>query len=501
MVKGSVATGNRFPPFRWVSLIILAAALGFWPALRAGFIYDDRFFVVENASIRSLSLLPDYFTSPQTTTASIPWNPIWRPLRNVSFAIDYLLWGLRPEGYHLANLMFHAANGLLLLFIACRLWPVGPAPLLAALVFMLHPVQSEAVVWVSGRDNLLALFFLLGTWLARLRYRQSQRRTWWCLSLLSFILALLSKETAAAFVFALPLLDYISTARERGAQHRLWLEYLVWTAVVAAYVLLRFWLLGKMAHRGYWGGAGLSNGLTMLWVLAQYIRLTVLPLWLRVDYVVAPVTSLRDGRWIVGAALLIGLSTAVWRYGAKGWPLLAWGWFLIMLLPVANLIPIAAVMAERFLYIPMVGAALAGGRLLAQFPRRTMWIASGLILSLMLGLSVKRSWEWQDPGRFWRIETIRSPQSAIAWNNLGHHYYRRGEMVEAEQCFRQAVSLNPLLAAARASLGDVYYHTQRYRLALEQYQEYLRLEPEAHNREQAIRRIQRIETLLSPPEE
>lgn len=88
------------------SAVILAAAIiiTYWPALRAGFIYDDKFFVVENESIRNLSDLPLHFTDPKATTASIPWNPIWRPLRNVTYAVDYQIWGLNPLGCHIIEI-------------------------------------------------------------------------------------------------------------------------------------------------------------------------------------------------------------------------------------------------------------------------------------------------------------------------------------------------------------------------------------------------------------
>lgn len=476
----------------------LAVLAGYWPTLRAGFIYDDRFFVVENRSVHSLANTPQFFSSPSTTTASIPWNRIWRPLRNVSYALDHALWGLRPIGYHLTNLIIHLTNGLLLLAIAVRLMPKGPAPLMVGLVFAIHPIQSEAVAWVSGRDDLMVALFLLASWLARLRYRQSGRKVWLAGGLALFILSMLSKESAAAFPLVLPFLDILLHRRDRGEKRPLpWSEYTIWVVVAAAYFCIRLAILGGLSHRGYWGGRLLSTIATMLWVHLQYLRLIILPLWLRVDYIVPPVSSFGDWRWMAGLSALAVVTGLVWRFRRYGWLPAAWIWWLVMLLPVSNIIPIAAIMAERFLYLPMVGVSLLAGWFFGGLsPKFRVGLAS-VVLLLMAVLTMKRALEWREPGIFWSTEVSRSPWSPIAHNNLGQHYYRQGDLARAERCFSKALEIHPGLASARASLGDVYYHSGRYRLAVEQYNEYLRLEPNAYNRGQAEQRIQKINIFLA----
>lgn len=496
MVKASAPGRPAFPG--WLAAALALAVLaGYWPALRAGFIYDDRFFVTENRSVHSLANVPSFFSSPKSTTASVPWNDIWRPLRNVSYALDHAVWDLRPFGFHLTNLLLHLVNCLLVAAVAQRFWPGGAAPLLAGMVFALHPVQSEAVAWVSGRDDLLVVAFLLAAWLSRMRYQKTGDKTWLGTALGLFSLALLSKETAAAFPLLLPALDLLAPPSGRRPKRLAWAEYLAWACMAAAYFALRLALLGGLAHRGYWGGSMANNFLTMLWVAAQYLRLLVLPLWLRVDYVVPPVLSWGDWRWMAGLAAVLAVSAVAWRFRADRWPVFAWAWFLVLLLPVSNMIPIAAIMAERFLYPPMVGVALLAGWLLGGLPAMARRTVASLLFLAMAGLTARRADEWREPGRFWSIETSRSPASAIAHNNLGQHHYRQGELAAAESCFLRAVEANPGLASARASLGDVYYHTGRHRMALEQYLEYLSLNPDAPNRVQAELRMQRIRERLA----
>lgn len=496
------APGNQ--PFirRQTMIIALAVLIGYGSTLKSGFMYDDRFFVSENLSVHSLANAPAFFTSPKATTASIPWNNIWRPLRNVSYALDHALWGLKPIGFHLTNLALHLVNCLLMVAIAGRLLPGGPAPLIAGLIFALHPVQVEAVAWISGRDDLLLALFLLSAWLFRMRYLLSGKKAWLAVALACYVLALLSKETATVFPLALPVLDVIfSPDKKHPAGKPRWKEYLIWAAVAGAYFTIRLALLGGLAHRGFWGGSFIANVLTMLWALAQYLRLLVLPLWLRVDYVIPPVVWLGDWRWMAGLAAALTATALAWRYRAARWPLFSWAWFIIFLLPVSNLIPIAAIMAERFLYLPMAGVCLLAGWILAGLSAKPRRILATVLCLAMLGLTLRRGLEWQEPGRFWKTETARSPNSAIAHNNLGQHHYRQGDMGSAEKCFLRALGIHPGLSSARASLGDVYYHTGRYGMAIDQYREYLRLEPQARNRIQAEHRIQRISDRLGQASE
>ena len=120
---------------RWPLLLLLAGLTlaAYWPILGAGFIYDDRSFVTENQSIRSWENIPAFFTDPVGTTASIPWPGIWRPLRGISYLLDYTLWGLRPLGYHLTSLVLHYCNGLLLAALVAFLLESELAGMMASL--------------------------------------------------------------------------------------------------------------------------------------------------------------------------------------------------------------------------------------------------------------------------------------------------------------------------------------------------------------------------------
>jgi tetratricopeptide (TPR) repeat protein len=375
----------------------------------------------------------------------------------------------------------------------------GSIGLVAGLLFLIHPAQTEAVAWISSRGDLLLAFFLLGAWLSRIRYQRNLSRRWLSLALILYAQALLSKETAVMLPVAFIIADIMTPAPDDVRTWRQRLpEYSAWWGVTLVYFAMRSAALGGLAQRPYWGGSLWSTILVMLWAGAEYLRLLVLPLWLHVDYVISPVKTLSDWRWVAGVGLGLVITTlVVARYRRQRWPAFAWAWFLVFLLPVSNLVPITAIMAERFLYLPIIGACLLAAQGLSSLPQRTR-VATLLMIAIpCVALSARRTFEWREPVRFWTVEVARSPLSVIAWNNLGQQYYRNGNLLTAENSYRRAIAIDPDFPGVRASLGDVYYKSGRYQEALGEYRAYLELNPDAHNRVQAEQRMQRIRDLLS----
>ena len=187
--------GTSFTPtfLSNLGIIFLLGLLVYMNSLGGGFVYDDYAFIVNNPHIKTLSH-PGRFFLLKTAT-SFSGHSIWRPLRTLSFAFDYHLWGLEPFGYHLTNVLFHIINGVLVYIIILRLGLAWRVALISSCLFLVHPLQTESVSWISSRgDCLFAAFFLLSLyWYMKGRI---------ILSYLSFILSLFSKETA----LSLPLL-------------------------------------------------------------------------------------------------------------------------------------------------------------------------------------------------------------------------------------------------------------------------------------------------------
>lgn len=450
--------------------VLLLTVIAYWPALKAGFMYDDRFFIQENPKIREWRYVSEYFTDSAHSIASIFWDGIWRPLRTVSYLVDYKVWGLEPFGFHLTSLLWHLLNVALLILLLDLLFQRPRLSLAAGLIFALHPAQAEAVTWISSRGDLMYVAFGLAMFIFYRKYVQTGKKPYLFLSLSSFLPALLSKETAVAMPALVVFYDWLF-----GGQGRLkavaagWKRYAPYFILILAYLALRRLALGRVSQCPYWGDSLWTTILTMSRAALEYVRLLFLPLWLRVDYVYDLSTTLLDWRVLGSLAILGGISLLAWRDAQRSRFLtFGWLWLAIGLLPVSNLLPLTAIMAERFLYLPLAGFAVWAGNVLSGIGRRGLFLAALLALALpMSWLTVRRNIEWQDPERFWRTEVGRSPGSYIAHGYLGNLLYLRNEHQLAEAEFRKAIEIDPTYEHSLSGLALVCAQEGRYQEAVE----------------------------------
>src|SRR5262245_40256902 len=176
-----------------VGILVVAVLVCYWNSLENGFVFDDEFLV-------------NTFGRPQDFSHLLRiLSDSYRPIRNASYVIDFLLWGRRPFGFHLTNVLIHTGNTLLVFFLIRR-FPVRPVvPLVAALIFAVHPIQTDSVTYVSGRRDVLFTLFYLAAFHFYLRYRDKGSRGPFVLFLLSWACSLMSKEMAVS----LPLVIFV----------------------------------------------------------------------------------------------------------------------------------------------------------------------------------------------------------------------------------------------------------------------------------------------------
>lgn len=331
-------------------LIILTILL-YLPAIQAPFEFDDRERIVDNPAIRSLSNIPAFFYSREL----MPFGgEIYRPLSDISFAIDYAIWGINPSGFHLTNVLIHVINSIFLFLFLELTFNSPRASMVASILFALHPVQTEAVIWIKGREDLFVAMFTLLTLIWYRLYSMRSRRAYIFISLLSFALALLSKEMAVVIPVMLLMFDMIwkEDARIR--------RYLPYAAIVAAYILARYLVLEQVAQRSYWGGGPIQTIYTMSRAISYYIKLLFFPVNLCLDYLGYPVSKAISGPYVIPSILFLLLisSFGVYRLlrhrDITGLSVL---WFFVTLAPVSNIIPLKIILAERFLYLPSIGLA------------------------------------------------------------------------------------------------------------------------------------------------
>lgn len=385
-------------PRRAALLVAAVAFVGYLPVLGGEFLdFDDDRFVRDNPAVHRLGFdqVASYFTDPETV-ATRGIGGIYRPLRTLDFAIDWAISGGRPWFFHLRNVLYHVLGALLVLALCRRLSrSEGNAALFGALLFAVHPLNTEAVAWITSRGDLL----LLVTFLSALLLHITGRRV---TAAAVLVIALFSKEAAAVFPAVAFLVD-----RYRREPFR-WHWYAIYAGIVGLYVLL--WIHVRAPAPGqdglghlsvHWGGSYGATLLTMSRGVVLYASLILLPVHQTLEYFMTMTTGFDLGA-ALGLLILLAAAFGAWRGGPR--VRFAVLWFAVTLLPTSNLlITVGVPTAERFLYLPMVGLCFAAGRLFARF--EFAWVP---VFCLLL-LTFQRSIVWQDTDRLMaatRAETV-----------------------------------------------------------------------------------------------
>ncbi len=483
-------------------LLFAAAAVAaitfvvFLPALQNGFVnWDDGQYIYENPNITKLNLesLKWMFTTFHASN--------YHPLTWLSHAIDYAIWGLNPLGHHLTSIIIHSINTLLVVLLIYRLLtykretPSGKtnyvlAAAITGLLFGIHPLRVESVVWVSERKDLLCGFFYISTLLWYLEYTEKHQKKYYLLTLFCFILALLSKPMAVSLPVVLILLDIYPLKRfniKREFSEKLPFVLLSGASSVVTIIAQEAGggLLPLEAHPFTTRLLVATRGIVF------YLYKMLLPLGLSPVYPYPKNVSFLSLEFGGSLLIVIGITTLcvlLWKRNIK-WLLILWAYYLITLLPVLGIIQVGVQSAaDRYTYLPSLGPflliGLGASHILKGSP---LWKESlvlgarALALAIMFTLAfltVKQTSIWHDPFTLWYTELKRYPDVAMAYTNLGVAYGKTGQYKKAIFYLKKAIELNPRdpdnynnLAIAYGKLG---FHQQ----AIDILQKVIKLHPE-----------------------
>lgn len=485
---------------RLAAIIILVVAAGVYAnALQNDFVFDDTQQVLENRWIRDIRYLPDIFTGSvwNFESDSVVSN-YYRPLMHVTYLIAYHLFGPAPWGFHLINILLHAATSVLVLLLARRLLAgtsstAGDSAMpafMAALLFATHPIHTEAVTWVAGLHDLLFTFFFLCSLLLYARSKEDRRGAY-SLSVLCYALAVLSKEpalTLPVFLFA-----YDHAFDRTAGHHRRYGKYVPYLIVAGAYLSLRVYALGGISPQGprialsAWGYV-----INVFPLFAQYLEKLLFPIGLNAFHVFHPVAGIGEPRSIVGLAVTAAFIVLLAWVRKKD--NLVFFSLLIIALPLAPALYIPAVgvnvFVERYLYLPSVGFALLLAGIFSRLQTARAQYA-GILLAAVLVLAafygagtVGRNAVWRNELTLYTDTLNKSPDAVEIRLNLGNVYSDLGYVREAMDQYRKVLERAPGYAEAHNNLGILYYEQGRFREAASEYRTALALKPsyaQAHN--------------------
>lgn len=426
-------------------MAVLAVGLVYGRCLGFPFQFDDGHAIVDNTNLRSLAEIPRYFVDPRAFSVD-PTLTMYRPLLLTGLAVNHWLSGLQPWSWHLGNVIVHAAVAIAVFEVATRLLGSRAHGCLAAALFALHPVHSEAVYYVSSRsESQAALFVLLALWL-----HLAGRSRWATVAeVAAFAAGLLTKSAAMALLPVLLLHDAL--LRGAGWRQRRGL-YAALGAVVVGYLAVSSELVVRATL-----AAPVRGYDEQLWSqvkgLVYYLQLLFVPRALSVDHQFQLSASLADPYAASALALLIsGLLLAA--YARRRRPLLPFLvlWFGAALVP-ASIVPLNVIVNEHRLYLAGVAFAIGCAWLAANSPLR-LRLGRGLYAAvLLLGvLSWQRGSAWASVEGLWQDAIHKGPTMARPRFMLGDEYLRQGRVADGVAMMEEGLQRDPHFAAGYATL-------------------------------------------------
>ena len=469
----------------WAVLAICAGAIvAYHNSFHVPFLFDDDSSIKDNPTIRSLL---QAWWPPRENGLTVSG----RPLLNFSLALNYAVSGAEVWSYHLLNLLIHALAGCTLFAVVRRtLQRPGWAgrfggdnsgfALAVALVWTLHPLQTESVTYIVQRaESLVGLCYLLTLWGFVRSVEPGAARAWTWFTFLVCLAGMAAKEVMVTAPVLVACYDRVFVA---GSWREVWARRRGQHLALAGTWLLLAALVLWTGNRGGTAGFGTSvstsaYAVTQLAAVVHYLRLAVWPHPLVFDY----------GQWLAGglgdvwwqAVVLLVLATAsvagLWRGRAAGYLGI---FFFAVLAPSSSFVPVATqTMNEHRMYLPLAALAVlfVGG--VYSWLGRKSWLVLAPVLVALAATTVRRNADYATDIRIWEDTLAKRPDSARANATLGTAYERIGRLDEARALLERAVQLNPAYPEALNNLGDVWVKLTKPEPAIRCFQDSLRLKP------------------------
>jgi hypothetical protein len=478
--------------------VSVVTGLAYLSALPGAFHFDDYHSIVNNPMLE-MADTASVFTRPEIFSGL--GIPMYRPVTVWSFAVQYGPGGPDPGPLVAVNIFLHAACAGLFFGIAVLLSRSLPKAAVASLVFGLHPIQSQAVNYISCRSTLLASCLAMAALLlllASLNRRGLRAAAVYICSLLLFGLALLSKSEV--FTAALiPVLFTVFLRNDDGYSIRnLSRGAFFFLMVAALYLSLRSLVGVDVIIPSRPVRPILINLATGARASLNYLALILWPTGLSVVHDLKPSASLWDLRAAFSVIIFLTLLACAYVVRDRN-PLVLLGlsWFILGLLPTHTLVPLRSVMAEHRLYFGMAGISLAAGELIGGllpagdkagaglFSRRAVavFIAFFMLMVSWAALAQQRNRDWQSELRLWLSAAERAPESSTSWVNLGVAFWEAGKVTKSRAAFEKTLAFDPDNLQAKTNLGRIYVDDGRLDEGIRLMEEALsraRNEPQVH---------------------
>jgi len=489
-------------------LLILFTFIIYFNSLFNEFAYDDRYTIVNNTNLKYFKQSIPYFFNKDYFKIS-GTEQTYRPVVTLYYFITYSFWKLNPLAYHLLSIVLHAAVVLLMFFLFSKLTCNHIFAFTVSLLYLAHPVLTETVNCPSYIEDILAALFFILSFMFYLKFKEAKNNGFYfyAASLLFFLIALLSKEMAITLPAVIVLYELFIEEKEpdkrpKKADFSAFIKeilgrikenifyYSGFLLTALFYLFLLFVVFNNPDKSTLYSIGSMTKRLIYIpYNIYQFIKISIFPVNLNADYVFAYPGSFFSFVNIISYLIVLGIlafSFVIYRF----FKLMSFGiwWFFITLTPVLNMFEIYKPMAERYLYLPLIGYCLAIAVILIdavdrikienkEIKKKIKIISVPALFLFYAFFTTTRNPVWKDDLTLWTDTIKKSPDSENANNNLGALYYLKGELDKAESYYKRAVEINPLADTYHLNLGLLYMKKGLIDEAVTQFKKAIELYP------------------------
>lgn len=465
-----------------LALLLILGTFSYLKSFTADFQFDDYATIVDNPLMKRLDLpvLWDHYKE--------------RFLTNLTFVLNYLVGGLNVFGWHLVNNLIHMAVSFLVYHLTKITFQTPQLKnqfdeqsqyaiaLFSSLIFLVHPIQTQAVTYIVQRATSLSALFYFGTMSCYIQGRIYNHRKDYILAIVLCLFGILTKPTFITLPLVVILYDVLFFGSEIKIKPG---KLLLWIFFTLAVVMIPLVLIGPSAlwQEALAGYQRISMGhylFTQLNVIGTYIRLLFLPFHQTIDYDYGVVKNLFEWPTIFSLLIILGLIFLALKLLRKE-RFLTFGilWFFATLGPQSSIFSLLDVIFEHRVYLACYGFCLlltvSLFRIIKSF--RSYLAVMMIIVGILAAVTYQRNDLWSDPVRFMEDVVAKSPHKARPHNNLGFFYFRGGRFFEAEAEYRKAVQLDPNYLIAYHNLATVYLELNKIQPAKNIFEQLVRRFP------------------------
>lgn len=447
---------------KYILAIIIFGFLAYSNTLKNPYLWDDGLFIQNGNFIKKFENIKVFFSPKNYFRYTQDFT--YRPFPFLIHIANYKIWGVNPAGHRLANIFLHIAVAVLLYFLVSELFKNDIVAFLSGLFFVVHPANTEVVNMVSFVETQVSTLFFLAGFLFYLKSKKNE-------SALCYFLAVFSKETAITLPAVIILYDLLI---KKNVQLK---KYLPFLAVAGFYLIVRFFLFRHPTETmvKYPGDSFIANIFVMLGAVPVYLSTIFLPLNLSVEHKIITPTAFFKTPVVFGFfTVIIFAVISIYSY-KKSKPVFFWLLFsAVTFLPTSNIIPMQNIVAERYLYMPLMGISLLVSLAIAKLGRRApLWVLYGVIFIIFVffsGLAIVRNLDWKDDFTFYSKTLKQNPESPGANINMAMMYKKKGDYKKASEFINNATAFDPGYLDNNFAIASIYQDTGEYDKALEIYE-------------------------------